>query len=225
MIISDPKVAAKFVVRRSLRDGRLTVYLSPVAEQVQVGDSFTFEVGLKDEAMPEAVSDEITVWITAVEKDASKTPGPTPPKPPKGSGAEKPNVGLPRHRLLTHDGREDAGQQTVKWPEWMNDQDGGYVDDLGDGNKMYFINLDNTWLQSYRKAQRGQILKDGITQKYILGMRVFLLGIERAIKPMEDEEGFDADAFRKLAAKGASSTMLTLSDHLPKIITPVAEPE
>ena len=42
---------------------------------------------------------------------------------------------------------------------------------------------------------------------------------------MEEEESFDADAFRKLAAKGASSTMLTLSDHLPKIITPVAEPE
>lgn len=223
--ISDTKIGTKFVIRRSLRDGRLTVYLNPVAEQVKVGDTFTFEVGLKDDAMPEAVSDEITIRITGVEKDIPKPPKGEPKKAKSGGGPEKPNVGLPPYRLLTHDGREDAGQQTVQWPEWMTDQDGGYVDDLGEGNKMYFINLDNTWLQSYRKAQRGQILKDGITQKYILGMRVFLLGVERAIKPLEDEEGFDADAFRKLAAKGASSTMLTLSDHLPKIITPVAEPE
>lgn len=223
MRISDPQIASRFVIRRSLRDGRLTVYVQAIPEQVKVGDSFTFEVGLQDDAMPDAVTDEITVRIADVEKERPKQPGP--PKPPVGKGSEKPNVGLPPYKLLTHDGREDAGQKTVQWPEWMTDADGGYVEDLGTEGKLYYINLDNTWLQSYRKTQRGQILKDGITQKYILGMRVFLLGIERALGSLESDEDFDPDQFRKLAAKGASSTMLTLSDHLPKIITPVAEPE
>ena len=223
LTISDQTVAGKFVVRRSLRNGRLTVYFNSVEEQVKVGDSFTFEVGLVDDAMPTAVTEEITIRITDVEKDLAKAK--VKDKTKGGKGAEKPNVGLPPYKLLTHDGREDAGQQTVLWPEGFNDQDGGYVEDLGDQGKLYFVNLDNTWLQSYRKAQRGSLLKDGITQKYILGMRVFLLGIERALATMDDDEDFDQDRFRRLAAKGASSTMLTLSDHLPKVITPVTEPE
>jgi hypothetical protein len=191
---------------------------------VSVGETFKFEVGLKDDAMPEAVTDEITIRIVELEKERPKGEGPIPP--PKGKGSEKPNVGLPPCKLLTHDGSEDAGQQTVQWPQDFTDQDGGYVEDVGEDGKLYFINLNNAWLQSYRKSQRGQVLKDGITQKYILGMRVFLLGIERALAPLkEDDENFDPDQFRRLAAKGASSTMLTLSDHLPKVITPVAEPE
>ncbi len=226
LTISDPSVASKFVIRRSLRDGRLTVYFNPVEEQVKVGDSFTFEVGLVDDAMPTAVTEEITIRIGDVEKDVAKAKTKDKEKDKtKGKGAEKPNVGLPPYKLLTHDGREDAGQQTVQWPGGFDDQDGGYVEDLGEEGKLYYINLDNTWLQSYRKAQRGTILKDGITQKYILGMRVFLLGIERALASMQNDEDFDQDQFRRLAARGASSTMLTLSDHLPKVITPVAEVE
>ena len=56
-------------------------------------------------------------------------------------------------------------------------------------------------------------------------MRVFMLGVERAINGKDDEgeDGFDPDEFRKIAAKGAASTMLTLSDHLPKIIQPVQD--
>lgn len=228
MEISDPKVAEKFVIRRSLRDGRLTVYFNPIAEQLEDGDSFTFEVSLVDDAMATAVSEEVTVRIKAAEKDVEKPAikAKSKDKAKTGSGADKPNVGLPPYKLLTSDGREDAGHKTGTWPTWMTDQDGGYVEDMGEEGKLYLINLDNAWLQSYRKTQRGQILKDGITAKYVLGMRVFLLGIERAIGALPgDDEDFDPDKFRRLAARGASSTMLTLSDHLPKIITPVAEPE
>ena len=107
----------------------------------------------------------------------------------------------------------------------MTDEDGGYVEDLGSQGKLYKINIDNKWLQSYRRAQRGQILKDGMTQKYILGMRIFLLGVERALNGLSADNDIDPDVFRRVAAKGAASTMLTLSDHLPKIITPIAEPE
>lgn len=225
LVLSNIAVAEKFVIRRSLRDGRLTIYLNPIAEKLTVGESFIFEVGLVDDAMPESVTDEISITIVAEEADKPKgKPGPKDPKN-SGKGPEKPNVGLPPYKLLTSDGRFDAGQQTVKWPDGIDDHDGGYVEDLGEQGKLYFINLDNTWLQSYRRSQRGQILKDGITAKYVLGMRVFLLGIERALSSMPTDENFDPELFGKLAAKGASSTMLTLVDHLPKIITPVEEPE
>ena len=220
--ISDPLVAGKFVIRRSLRNGQLTVYLNPIVDKLTIGETLTFSVGLIDDAMPMAVTEEITVRIASVEAVKPKEKH---DKPSTRSGRDKPNVGLPPYRLITHDGRHDAGQQTESWPDWMTDEDGGYVKDLGDAGKLYLINLDNKWLQSYRRMQRGQILKDGITQKYILGMRIFLLGVERAIKGLEKEEDFDPDKFRILAAKGASSIMLTLSDHLPKIITPVSEPE
>ena len=223
--LSDPRLAEKFVIRRSLRDGRLIVYLNPVADKLAVGDTFIFEVGLVDDSMSESVTDEVTVHIVAEETDKPKSKITPKEKTTSGRGADKPNVGLPPYRLLTSDARHDAGQDTFKWPDWMDDHDGGYVEDMGGDGKQYYINLDNTWLQSYRKAQRGQILKDGITQKYILGMRVFLLGMERALSTIETDEDFDPDKFRRLAAKGASSTMLTLSDHLPKIITPVLEPE
>jgi hypothetical protein len=64
-----------------------------------------------------------------------------------------------------------------------------------------------------------------VSQKYILGMRVFMLGVERAIsgRAEGDNEEFDPDVLRTLAAKGAAATMLTLSDHLPKIIQPAQD--
>ena len=222
--LSDPSVAERFVIRRSLRNGRLTVFLSPVEDRLKIGDTFTFRIGLEDDAMAEPVSDEITIRITGAEADKPKEKGKEKEEKPKKPDL-KPSIGLPPYELLTSDGRTEAGQVTKKWPDWMNDTDGGYVEDLGGGLKKYFINYDNTYHQSYRRNQRGQIVKDSISQKYILGMRVFMLGVERAINGKDDEgeDGFDPDEFRKIAAKGAASTMLTLSDHLPKIIQPVQD--
>jgi hypothetical protein len=221
--ISDESVREKFVIRRSLRDGRLTVYLNPVENRLKEGDTVTLGIGLEDDAMSGPVFDEITIRITAAEADKPKEKKDPKDKKEKKPD-EKPNVGLPPYRLLTNDGRTEAGQVTEKWPSWMSDTDGGYVEDLGDKLKMYFINYDNTYHQSYRRNQRGQIAKDSVSQKYILGMRVFLLGLERAMDgKAENDDGFDPDVFRKIAASGAASTMLTLADHLPKIIQPVQE--
>ena len=55
--LSDASVAEKFVIRRSLRNGRLTVYLSPVEDRLKVGDTLTFRIGLEDDAMAEPVSE------------------------------------------------------------------------------------------------------------------------------------------------------------------------
>ena len=224
LVISDPAIRDKFVIRTSLRNGYLTVYLQPIEERVTLGEEMTFSIGLEDDAMAGPVTDDITVRIAAVQEKPDPKPDDK-KKDPKPKGGEKAGVGLPPYKLLTVDGREEAGKPTEQWPEGFTDKDGGYVLDLGKEGKMYYINLDNTYHQSYRRNQRGQILKDGITAKYILGMRVFLLGVERAIDDMPEDDGFDPDLFRKLAAKGAAATMLTLADQLPKIIMPVAEPE
>jgi len=224
MWLSDRLVAERFVIRRSLRNGLLTVFLNPVEDRLQIGDTLTFRIGLEDDAMVEPVSDEITVRITAAEADKPKEMGKKKEEKPKKPD-DKPSVGLPPYQLLTSDGRTEAGHLTKKWPDWMSDTDGGYVEDLGGGIKKYFINYDNAYHQSYRRNQRGQIAKDAISQKYILGMRVFMLGVERALNGNGDDGkgGFDPDEFRKITAKGAASTMLTLSDHLPKIIQPVQD--
>ena len=225
LLLADSQINEKFAIRRSLRNGRLTVTLTPIEGRVNVGDAFTLEIGLVDDAMPAPVADQVEVTITASETIQPHPHNGGTKKKTKGTSAEQPNVGLPPYKLLTYNGREDAGQQTEQWPEGMTDEDGGSVEDLGSNGKLYKINIDNKWLQSYRRAQRGQILKDSMTQKYILGMRIFLLGIERALSSVSEKDDIDPDAFRRVAAKGAASTMLTLSDHLPKIITPISEPE
>lgn len=225
LLLDDATIGDKFVIRRSLRNGNLTVTLTPIEGKLAVGEKFTLDVGLIDDAMPAAVSDQVEVSITESEEPQKHPHEGHTKKNTKGTSKEQPNVGLPPYKLLTADGRADAGQDTEAWPEWMTDEDGGFVEDLGSQGKIYKINIDNKWLQSYRRAQRGQILKDGMTQKYILGMRIFLLGVERALTGLKSDEDIDPDVFRRVAAKGAASTMLTLSDHLPKIITPVAEPE
>lgn len=223
--LADPTIGEKFAIRRSLRNGRLTVTLTPIEGTLAVGDTFTLDISLVDDAMPAPVSDHVEVTITASETVKPHQHEGGTKKKTKGTGQEQPNVGLPPYKLLTSDGRADAGQQTEQWSDGMTDEDGGYVEDLGSQGKLYKINIDNKWLQSYRRAQRGQILKDGMTQKYILGMRIFLLGVERALNGLSADNDIDPDVFRRVAAKGAASTMLTLSDHLPKIITPIAEPE
>ncbi len=66
--------------------------------------------------------------------------------------------------------------------------------------------------------------RDVVTEKYILGMRILLLGAEHAIKTMhadrENDDGIGEylDDFRRAAARGAASTVLALAENLPKIV-------
>lgn len=63
-----------------------------------------------------------------------------------------------------------------------------------------------------------------ITAKYILGMRILLLGFEHAFRNAKLVNGAEpsaadfADEFRKMAARGAASTVLALAENLPKIV-------
>jgi hypothetical protein len=67
------------------------------------------------------------------------------------------------------------------------------------------------------------VARDVVTEKYILGMRILLLGCEHALRSMKDAKGSEGiaeylDEFRRMAARGAASTVLALAENLPKIV-------
>jgi len=229
VIVAD-EVRKKFGVREHLKDGRLTLYLSPGSDGVAVGDTFTFRIGLQDDAMPEPVAtEEVSVSIVAETADTDDEKKQTPkPKPKSGAGESKsgrgedaPTHGLPACILLTQDGREVKGYKTEQWPEDFSETDGGLIEDLGK-ESVYKINYDNAYHLKYRKAASG-VARDVVTEKYILGMRILLLGCEHALRSMKDAKGSEGiaeylDDFRRMAARGAASTVLALAENLPKIV-------
>ncbi len=228
----DDASAARFSVRVQLKNGRLTTYLEPKEGELKVGQTFVITLGLQDDAMPAPVEDKITVRVVEEEKPL-KTPTPPQPKPPEGGdqgdkegeGKPKPTHGLPKYRLMTKDGRAIGGQETLAWPDDFNEYDGGTIEDLGDEGMLYKINYDNTYHLKYRMAARTDVSKDVITEKYVLGMRILMLGYEHALsqllkKTNGDGEGAGefTDEFRRMAARGAAATVLALAENLPKII-------
>jgi hypothetical protein len=103
------------------------------------------------------------------------------------------------------------------------------IEDLGKQGVIYKINYDNTYHLKYRIQQCGDIARDVVTEKYTLGMRILMLGYEhahRAVKEAMAGRGADisefVDNFRRMAARGAASTVLALAENLPKIVDKAA---
>jgi hypothetical protein len=78
---------------------------------------------------------------------------------------------------------------------------------------------------NYRLAQRSDVAREVVTEKYILRMRILLLGYEHALRSLRKGNGDEAngiaeyaDEFRRMAARGAASTGLALAENLPKIV-------
>jgi hypothetical protein len=131
---------------------------------------------------------------------------------------------LPKWILLTKDGREIKGYPVEKWPDDFTDTDGGDIKELGE-EVVYHINYDNAYHLKYRLGQRGDVAREVVTEKYILGMRILLLGYEHAYRSLLKAKGNAAngladcaDDFRRIAARGAASTVLALAENLPKIV-------
>lgn len=95
---------------------------------------------------------------------------------------------------------------------------------MGEDGKVYKVNYDNSYHLRYRQGQRGDVAKDAVSQKYIIGMRLLLLGIEHALSQANGDGTQEVklvdvvDEVRRLAARGAASTVLAVADHLPKIM-------
>ena len=91
---------------------------------------------------------------------------------------------------------------------------------------MYPINYDNSYHLKYRMKERGDIARDVVTEKYILGMRIVMLAFEQALrnaqKQAPNEEGPTLndvlDEVRQVAARSAASTVLALAENLPRIV-------
>lgn len=233
-VIIDDIVRGKFGIREQLNDGRLTVYFEPRENLLSVGEVFTFKISLKDEAMPKAVKSEELV-LRIVNKSTRKRPRPN-PRPDsqqpndsedndnKDKSKNTPSLGLPKCIILTKDGREVKGYETEKWPEDFNELDGGVSKDLGEDGIVYKINYDNSYHLKYRLQQRDDVAREVVSEKYILGMRILMLGYEQALRSLregnDEREGVieHTDIFRRMAARGAASTVLALAENLPKIV-------
>jgi hypothetical protein len=121
--------------------------------------------------------------------------------------------------LLTKDGREIKGHNCETWPSGMTEADGGTVEDLGeDAGMVYKINLDNAYHNRYFVQAKGDVSKKVVTQQYILGMRVLMLGMEQARRAMGDKFDIEVEEFHKAAARGAASTVLGIAQALPAIV-------
>ena len=226
------EVRQQFSVREHLHDGRLTLYLEPIEEKLSVGNTVTMKLGLKDDAMPNAVqTQEIEIRIddeaTPLSNDKTKVSRRKRSGDGNGSeggGQDAPTRGLPKCILLTNDGREVEGYNVEPWPDGFSENDGGIITDLGNNDVIYKINYDNAYHIKYRSQQRGQVAKDVVTAKYVLGMRILLLGFEHALRSAKPENGAErsieefADEFKRVAARGAASTVLALAENLPKIV-------
>lgn len=230
-LILPDEVSSSFAVRQHLNDGRLMIFFDPLEARLRVGERLTFKVGLQDPAMPGPVEDTLTIHITEEEVPAEPQPkGRKREQKPKGGdgadrkgkGKEAPTHGLPKCVLLTKDGRDVGEQNTERWPEGFSDQDGGTVTDLGEGQVIYKINYDNAYHLKYKMQTRGDLARDVVTEKYILGMRILMLGYEHALRLAKDAgvQGINelVDHIRRMAARGAASTVLALAENLPKIV-------
>lgn len=100
------------------------------------------------------------------------------------------------------------------------------MEDLGEKEGvLYKINYDNVYHLKYRMGARGDVARDVMTEKFIFGMRILMLGYEHAQRAIREAKGGDAkgmaefiDDFRRMAARGAAATVLALAENLPKIV-------
>ena len=231
--------AGNFSWRESLRNGRLTMTFESLPEKVEVDDEFIFLVGMHDDAMPEPVTEELKLRVVASNppKRKRRPKPPQPPTEPDPEGDEEATGGrdLPPTVWLTRDGRSVGGEETVRWSdieEDFTDQDGGKVQDLGEGQMKYSINYDNAHFRQFLDRERIQVDKKVVTEQYRLGMLVLMMGLEDAYSQMKqtdtetDLENY-IDQIRRLVAQGASTVVMSIARTLHTIVNPdsVADPD
>lgn len=230
-IITIGGLRERFSYTSSLRDGRLTITFTALPDRVSPGDEIAFTVGLLDDAMPEPVTTDMRLLVV-VKRDI-RPPRPYVPPPPGPDvdidGDEEIQEGraLPPTKWLTRDGRLIGEEATDQWPGDFTAQDGGIVDDFGDGQKLYRINYDNAHFRRFLDGERDELNKRVVTEQYRIGMLVLMMGLEDAYSRMEASEAKNAleeriDEIRRLAAQGASTVVMSIARTLHTIINPAS---
>ncbi len=233
-VITIGGLSGKCSFSSALRDGRLTTTFTALPGMVSPGDEIIFTVGLLDEAMPEPVTEELRLRVVP-----SRKPPPPGGRPhQKGRDSEKEGDdeitegrALPSTGWLTRDGRPIGQKETEAWPDGFTEQDGGKVLDLG-ADKVYKINYDNAHFRRFLDRERNDIGKKVVTEQYRVGMLVLMMGLDDAYSRMEQSEIKTQleeciDEIRRLAAKGASTVVMSIAKNLPTIVNPgaVADPD
>ena len=227
-------LGGKFSYTSALQDGRLTMTFTALTDQVAPDNAVSFSLSLIDDAMPEPVTEELTLRV--VETRRPTPPGP--PNPPRPvdldtDGDEETPEGraLPPSKWLTRDGRCIGEEETYEWPDGFTDQDGGKVDDLGEIS-LYCINYDNAHFRRFLDRERNDIDKKVVAEQYRIGMLVLMMGLEDAYARMEQSDTKTAideyiDEIRRLSAQGAATVVMSIAKTLPTIINPasVADPD
>lgn len=219
--LSEAEPGNKFKRSANLKNGKLSVRIDVVGD-VNVGDEYKFRFVLQSDSMPDPVqTDEITIKVAPSRA--------SPPPNNRQNSTPRTQKGLPPYKLYTRDGRDIDGKPSGSFEQargqcdGFNEKDGGYVFEAEE-EKVYWINYDNTSFQNYLASKKSEADKKMASEKYILGMRILMLGLEYALeerKKAGDKEPAESyhdfrDEFRRMSAKGAASVVLTLCDQLPK---------
>ena len=224
------EVRSKFGIRTHLKDGVLNIQFFPHEGVATPGEKFTFTIGLHDNAMPNPVVSDETITLVVEDEGAprEKNGDDDHDKPERGGKKPQkektPSMGLPKCVLLRKPGNKTDdidGYEVREWPDEFNEYDGGKIKDLGDGQFLYEINYDNVYHLKYRRKQPSKVAKRVLTTKYILGMRILMLGFEHARRILAGkDEGASQheDEFRRMAARGAAATVLALAEAIPNIV-------
>ena len=227
MIVPD-YIVSKFSVSRSLRDGRLRVTFEAMPDGIPVGETFSFNVSLQDDAMPMPV--KASVSLNVVEARKSKKSGRKNPKQ-DSSGQEEPALAPPDTQWLTEDGREIDGEASELWPEGFTGQSGGEVRELDEEQRLYLINYDNDHFRRVLLESRTEADRKVVTEQYRMGMLVQMMGFEDAYRRMDDPQRRDnmgdLDELRRLVAQASATVVMPLVKTLPAIVNPsmVADPD
>ena len=233
-IITIGGLRDRFSYTSSLINGRLTITFTALPDMVSPGDEIAFTVGLLDDAMPEPVTVDMVLLAVAERRISSGGGG------GGGNGTGDDGEGesgeqeesqegraLPPTRWLTRDGRPIGDLATDHWPSDFTDQDGGLVNELGDGQKLYLFNYDNAHFRRFLDGERNDLNKKVVTEQFRIGMLVLMMGLEDAYARMESTELKTAleeriDEIRRLAAQGASTVVMSIARTLHTIINPAA---
>ena len=225
--VGDDGADARFGFNAELTEGILTVRIRATQDQVSVGETFKTEIRLADDGMPVAVTDAVTFHVVASRRKPSGGGG---GRRPRGNDDEEGDRGerdLPDNRWITQDGRVIGDEKTKSWTDIdddFTDQDGGCVDDLSAGEKLYYINYDNAHFQHFLSGERTDIEKHVLTEQYRLSMLILMMGFEDAYSRLEGSRGQVElaewiDPIRRLAAQGAATVVMSIAKTLPKLVT------
>lgn len=229
-IITLGGLREKFSYTISLNNGRLTVTFTTLPGKANPGEEVAFTLGLLDDAMPEPVTEEVKFLVVESRQTRSGGGGRRVRESEDPEGEEEETQegrALPPDKWLTRDGRLIGDKETERWPEDFTDQDGGKVNDLGDGQRVFLINYDNAHFRRVLDRERNEVDKKVVAEQYRIGMLVLMMGLEDAFSRMQSSETKIAleeriDEIRRLAAQGAATVVMSIARTLHTIINPAS---